>query len=695
MLRIVVSNPLCRISAQVLSVMLCAVFFFTACLSAPAQEVAVANAPAPDVMARIQGRIADKPIVIGYARNISPARMIDYMKNLTTRLQIGKSFQEQLSSEQQQEQMEQISPKVQEPLYGFAMYMVAGLIPSFETVSFQQVVDEEDARRLVNGRKRQWGENGTLQDRGNGCFMVEYRNVSSFPLPPGADEKQYTNNNSVQQRGYQFSQKVIEKDGVKHVEHSQIITSLFRYHESLLYEANFEELFEMELPTVDAIKSGINGSTDLGFNAYLDRIPIGMRQLGWNMLAAAAGSQMQQQDDEPDSSYTMRKSAGDLGLSLIQAVLFDIDNSDGWAKFASVDDGSMRGELRIRARNNSELTKQLLGAAGNSRFAPILSDNAAATLHLCVRLPEEAPAALQATATWLTETMGHEFRNDAAMVTAGEALSGVLGSIAEHRNLELMLKAGWTEASGGVFYGGLHLNENPELLRNLHYLMTHMADVAPGIDQMITLEERQGMQLIVIRPPEEGTEEFGASIGVNVTHIYMAHQNACLWFAAGTENASEIIRQSVARCTENTRAARTPLVSGRIDMERWLSYPQDDPARIAQMPHWLDENAWWFPPNPMAMGYIGNQSGKPNPMMQQVYDLGGSQQAGFSLEADESGLLLQVTLGEALANHMVARMIDLQESMMVGAQKQAEEMQARQQEALKEAAAKLKPPEAP
>ena len=386
-----------RIAHQVLLVTLCAVSFAVPCLKTQAQEVAAPVVSAQQVSARLQGRIAEKPIVIGYARNVSPTRMIDYVKSLTTRLKIGKSFQEQLSSEQQQEQMENIAPKVREPLYGFAMYMVSGLIPSFETVSFQQVIDEEDARRLVNGRKQQWGENGTCDDRGNGCFKVEYRNVSSWPLPPGADEKQYTNNNAVQQRGYQFSQKVIEKDGVKHVEHSQIITSLFRFHESMLYEANFEELFEMQLPAADAITSGINGSTDLGFNAYLDRIPLAMRQLGWNMLAAAAGSQMQQRDDEPESSYTMRKSAGDLGLSLFQAVLFDIDNSDGWAKFANADDGSMRGELRIRARNNSELTHQLLNAAGNSRFAPILSDNAAATLHLCVRLPEEAPVALQAT----------------------------------------------------------------------------------------------------------------------------------------------------------------------------------------------------------------------------------------------------------------------------------------------------------
>ena len=41
-------------------------------------------------------------------------------------------------------------------------------------------------------------------------------------------------------------------------------------------------------------------------------------------------------------------------------------------------------------------------------------------------------------------------------------------------------------------------------------------------------------------------------------------------------------------------------------------------------------------------------------------DLGGSQQFSLTWEADESGLLLQMSLGEALANHLLARIIDIQ-----------------------------------
>jgi hypothetical protein len=646
---------------------------------------------AQQAAAQLQGKIADRPLVVGYARNISPVRVMDYARNLTERLNIGESIREQMASERQQENLESLVPKVEEPLYGFAMYMVSGLIPSVEMISFQQVIDDADAKRLVNGRKQQFAENGVLEELPNHCFRVQYTFSNSSPLPPGADEAQFeTNNSDVWPRGYQVTQKVVEKDGVKYLEHSQVMTSLYRYHDRMLYEANFEELFEMQLPSAEAIASGVDGSRDLGFNAYLDRIPQALRQLGWNMLTAAVGSQLQQQDEESDTSYHLRKSAGDLGLTIVQAVLFDVDSSDGWATFANVDADSLHGALRVRARKNSSLSKQLVDAAGNSRFAPVLSDNAAATLHVCVRLPEEASVVFEATGKWLVETMDRELNGNATARDASRVLAEVLAGIGGHRNVELMIKAGWTEASAGVFYGGLQLTEHPEFLRTLHSLLI-LAEGLEGVDRLVTLEEREGMQVIVIRPPEEVVEELKASLGTSITHLYLAHENSCFWFAAGTENAFEIIRQSVARCSENTRAARTPLISGRIDMERWLSYSQEDPSGIAQLPHWLDENAWWFPPSPFGIGF-GGQQGRPNPIMQRVFDLGGSQLAGFSLEADEGGLLLQASLGEALANHMMARMIDAQENRMNDVEELQLQDSEKLREALEAAETELKPP---
>lgn len=630
-------------------------------LSLPVASAQSISDPPPSLT--LTGTIAEQPIVIGYARNISPRRTMEYLSRLARDISIGESFQEMLESNSVSDQFEAVEPKVDDPIYGFAMYMVSGLIPSFETISFQEVVDEADARRLVNGRVSQWGDNGSVEEAGNGCFRVLFRSVGTFDLPEGASLEQYTQSNT-QNRGYSYISEVVENsDGKKVVQYSNTITSLFRLNESLLYEANFEELFTMALPGPDAVRSGLRDTADFGFNAYLDRIPAGIRQLGWSMLSAAAGSQLQQRDDESDVDYNVRRSSGDAGLAIVQSLLFDVDNADARGSFATREDPAVRGELRMRARSNSPLTRRLVEASGNSRFAPILSDDAAATVHLCVRLPEEIPDALRALKTWMTESARREYGSaDAGMVAAIDSLADIVEGIAEHRTLEVLFKIGWTEASSGVLYGGVQLTEDQNTLKTLHDVWTRLSGEDPGTDKTLTLENLSGLDVIVIRTSDEGDQDIRETLGINVTHLYVAHANGCLWFAAGTENAHEVIRMSVAQCSENSRAARTPLVSGRLDIQRWLSYPPEDPTGVTQMLYWLDENAGWFPPTPLML--VFGDDVRPTPILSRVMNLGGDQQAAFSLETDESGLRLSVSLGEAIGNYILARMIDAQDGQL-------------------------------
>lgn len=635
-------------------------------------------------------KFADQPLIIGYSRGLGPSDVLTYAGKIAGSLDNASTLMKELNEERVKERMDGIEPKVEDPLYGFAWYMVTGLIPSLDVVQFQQVVDEADARRLMNGRSKQFGANSNagLTDLGNGKFRLSTTISWQSELPQNADVSMYENNNRSNGPGYQLTQKVVEKDGKKFLESSQVITNLFRYHDGLLYEANFEELFEMQLPNVDSIRSGVDATRDLGFTAWLDRVPVGIKQLGWSMLNGAVGSQLQQRDEEPDAIYNMRRASGDMGMALIQSVLFDVDSADGWANFAGESDGSLRGQLKIQARKNSSLSGRLVESSGTSRFAPILSDSAVGTFHICIRLADEAPAALQAVAEWLplaAKENGDGPETEAIAAT----LSGLLLQVAEHRNLELLLKVGHTEASNGVIYGGLQLGDNDNLLRHAYEVMRRLP--AAGIDQLISLTEDSGMQMIRIQLPQEVTADLRSELGTNITHIFLAHQNSCLWFAIGTEKASEIIRASVARCLENSIGAKTPLISGRLDMQQWLALPQDDPAGIAQMPFWLDENRWWFPPSPFAIGMAQIAGETPTPIMTRVFDLGGDQQTSFSLEADEGGLLLNVALGEALANHMLARMISMQESRTQAIQKQQEESMKALEKA-KEEALKNPPP---
>ncbi len=625
----------------------------------------------PDAaQAQSSGQLSEKPIAIFYARNITQRRALSYVINLTERMSFAESIRGDLASEI--ESQEEADPEVQNSVDGYALYLVSGVIPNLETVSFSNVADVDHAKRLLGTTS----ENLTVKEMGNDCFIVESTTRNATPLPEGADESKYTigdgraaESNGITLTSYEVSQSIEEKDGKKLIVSTSTQRSFYRVYDQYLYEGESEKLFNIMLPAAADISSGINEANDLGFSIYLDRVPKAMRELSWNMVSAGLGAQMQQHDGETETAYNMRRASGDLGLGILNAALFDIDFSNGSLKFATEETQSIEGELRIRARNNSGMSDNLQRAIGDSRFAPILHDNAAVTNHACIRLPEDSSSALTATGDWLKETFATEFRNDPAMLSAAETLAESFTGIAEHRNLELLLKVGWTEESSGVIYGGVQLHDNPQLLTSVYQIMEHgLSQLAahPALranlgDNVLEMINDGDMEFIRISLPQDSVDAITESCGARITHIYLAHQNSCLWFAAGCENAKEIIRLSVARCNESN-STQAPYLSAKIDMERWLAYPQDDPTGIAQMPHWLDENSWWFPPNPFLVMTQGFESPerKPQSLMQRSFEVGGLQQFTLTLNADESGLLLQLSLGEALANHLLARFIDSQ-----------------------------------
>ncbi|MBC7966399.1 MAG: hypothetical protein H7Z17_10810 [Fuerstia sp.] len=625
----------------------------------------------PDtVNAQAEGQLSEKPIAIFYARDMSEKRMFAYAMSLSERMNFAESFRHDIA---ESVDVEETQPPAQDEIDGYLIYLVSGPIPNVASLTFCNIVDTAAVIRGFEADfKKEGGDSGVVRELGNDCFVVERTSQHTRPLPENADEAKIVGNgraatsNGLTITTHEVKTTIEEKDGKRVIVHTTTRRSFHRVYDQFLYEGESEKLFDMTLPSAADISAGLSESNDLGFCVYLDRVPQPVRQLGWTMLASGIGSQLQQYDGETDTAHDMRRASGDLALAIGNAALFDIDFSDGSLTFATEDVPSIDGELRIRARNNSGLSDKLQRAVGSSRFAPILHDNAAVTGHTCVRFPEESSKALTATSDWLKESFATVFHDLPALISVGDVFSETLLGMAEHRNLELLFKVGWTEESAGVVYGGVQLHDSPQLLPGIFQLMVHVMSqlmahpqAATGNDQMIEMIQDGDMEFIRILLPDDAAHGITESWGAHITHIYLAHQNSCLWFAMGGENAKEIIRLSVARCNESN-ATRTPFVSARIDMERWLAWPQDDPTGIAQMPHWLDANAWWFPPNPLLLLQgIDEMDRKPQAIMQRAFDLGGSQQFSLTLEADESGLLLQTSLGEALANHLLARVIDM------------------------------------
>ena len=612
--------------------------------------------------AQLQGTLADRPMGVGYMRDITQVRVLEYTTKLAKRLEIGKMYSELVTAPPE---LKELDAKVETPITGAAWYLVQGLIPSFETIYFQQVADLADAKRVLEARKKMMGTNGNIEAQANNCFKFHNSNSWTTAVPDGQTAEEYVQQVNSQNYGgsAKMSAKVVEADGKKQVEQTWTMTEYYRFHDNMLFSSGFEDLWGMDLPTAETFTSGVSNADDMGMELFFDRIPMGIKQLGWGMLSGAAGVQMQQRDDEEQSIADLRKRSIQFGLDLVKAVMFDVGEANGWLKFATDDEMSIRGELNFATRRNSELTKRLEDvSSGNSRFAAILRDEAPATLHLCVKIFEESDPMLDALGKFFVQAVSQDLSGDAEIVNASSEIARTLNGIGEHRTLEFILKAGWTEQSDGVIYGGLQVDNNPNLLRSLFTLATKSPNAPENVFELI---EKDGQEVIQFTLPESDVVETEKRTSLKLTHVFVTHQHSCLWIAAGGENAYEILRASMDRSANSGLAARAPLFTGKIDFDRWLQLPEDDPVGVSQLLTWLDANVAAFPPSPMSFAVLGagQEQSKPTPLLERIFDLGGERQMGFSVMADQSGLRASLKIGEAIGNYYLARMIDAQDRM--------------------------------
>ena len=429
---------------------------------------------------------------------------------------------------------------------------------------------------------------------------------------------------------------------------SQSTTQYFRYFDGLLYNSSYGALTDVSLPTSQEIQAGFLEKSDTGVKLYADRVPQGIRTLSWNMLNATMGTQLQQRDSEDNLTWQMRKSAGQWGLATMRSALFDIDYGEGEGYLASGRQ-PLRGRLQLRPRHNSGLIKDLQDlSSGRSRFAPLLRDDAGASIHLCAALPPEGKETFLATHRWLQKEMenapaGHDG-------AAYSEIVNVLADIAEDGTVEAIVRLAHSEASGSVILGGLQVGHRSGLLDSIE----HAAQGEFGSDANFVVEhvQRYGRPLVHIQ------NQPGDRDVVRISDV---------WIAAGGENAHEMIRIAADRCGKGGRVVHTRLLTAKIDLDDWLSWPEDDATGLSRLPLKIDGNEalnplrWMIP-----IGAFGNDTTPPTPVLEKLLaaERSDQKQAWLTLTADKRGLAAEAELGRVLADFWAARMIDARDRMM-------------------------------
>ena len=625
-------------------------------------------------------QLADQPVFIARFNGWTQDGFKEYIRELNRDLQVGSKITEAIEKSNR----ETAASTIETPASGFLVYMRRGLIPAAEQIQYSEVASQDEFEKLVRAQKAQLGDLAVVEGSGDKFKLVHTTVVRAeiTDEPLGVTVSDDDNGIPVKQvsasktdapasesrdvdipEGHQTSimigpfgvsssttdntGRIVEENGHRFRDNSYTVSSYYRYHDGFMFTSNSEMLWDMNPPSTIVLRDQNDGELNGQLSFYPDRIPMGFRQLGWDVLSAAAGTELQQHDDEPVTDYAWRRAWGKAGLSQVQAVMFDTQEITGWMKFAQNDE-PVRGELKIAARANSNLGKTLLEiAAADSRFAPILNDAAAATLHVALNLPDDWKEAGVA----LRGSYAAELSDDAD--TASLAMLDVIHSAAscsDHGTLEAMVKLGWSQESGGVIYGGLHVDDNPNLLNSI---LTMFGTDATS-DESYELIEKGDLQLLKIAMPVEVSSD-----PVRLSHAYIAHADSCVWFAIGGENAHEIIRLSVEHCRATGGRIRTPLLTAATDFDRLLEYPQDDATGLTAIAPFCCNMMESIIREYAAFGVGSDQSESDPDLTFRALQLNGSKKFSFVLAADESGIRLSGTLGTALLRSWMAPVVHM------------------------------------
>lgn len=541
---------------------------------------------------------------------------------------------------------------------GVLWYHVFDKIPKFEQVRFQQVSDEAEVRQLLQRRKQRLGSSSLLRITDDNLFRLTHGGRSVFLPPPDVEAGELAAQAMISRPpdkpGYRVVMDVAIADGKPQVESSWTATEQYRYHDGLLFDAPFDEFSALDLPTQQALAAGISPSHDITANIFADRIPESTRELAWQVLSAYAGTYMQRRTGENTESAALRKSVLQTGSSIARSVLLDLEHVHGTLQLPTDEQQSWRANVECRPRHDSQMAGQLAALKPQSSlFAPVLNDNAALTVHTCFRMPDGTNQILLA----LADRIRLLANDQSGRITPNTAIAIdlALQDIAKRSDIELLCKLGWTEESHGVLYGGLLVPGSPQLLDGLHSLATSWPE-KPGTPSDAWFSTVDDFDVLAVTLPDSLSRSIENQYSLHITSVYLAHVDSRLWFAAGSESAVEIIRRCVSQCRENSTAKRAPLISATFDAEKWLSYPQDDKVGVGGYLTRLDNRVPKLPPPPP--GVVFPRRTMPAPDIRTVLTFGGEQQCEFTVNAGTGGIQSEITVGEAIANYCLARILD-------------------------------------
>ncbi|MCP4171046.1 MAG: hypothetical protein GY758_09785 [Fuerstiella sp.] len=138
--------------------------------------------------------------------------------------------------------------------------------------------------------------------------------------------------------------------------------------------------FERELPDPGALVSALTSQFDVAISLDVEAVPKGTRDLILNMLTSTMSTQMQQRDEEPESTYQIRKSWMEADIDGMK-LFFDECRRISFGLNVVADERAAHLDMLFDVREGTKMLEEIFASATKpSYFTPIISDTSPVSL---------------------------------------------------------------------------------------------------------------------------------------------------------------------------------------------------------------------------------------------------------------------------------------------------------------------------
>lgn len=356
-------------------------------------------------------------------------------------------------------------------------------------------------------------------------------------------------------------------------------STYYRFHDGFAYSGQMKALHFVDLPSQESmlIKDDAAGE-DIHGVFDLTQIPRHLKQALWMSMQSQTQTYMQRFDNEALGDYSVRHALGQGRLEFLKAAMFDVDSAQFSLKFAKSDEEPIQANVKIAARQESQLAQTLKQMNRTpSRLGVLRNNESPLVFSSTLDLPDWTQPLAKEFVTSLKLKM-QESADDSVGQMVEDLFAPILAA-AEEGQLDGAIRMEGDVDAGMVLAGGLRLPDAERFHSTLETLLL----VKSTDGQFSTATSKLGDADVITVSFDQLQLPFAEQ--TIPLQVHMSGSGSYLWFAVGGENAIDALEGHVANQQTVLDAQVKPMpVLIRMRLSDWLN--QDGNA-VSQVPSQL------------------------------------------------------------------------------------------------------------